>query len=53
MQSGIGLALVLSAMSAPAWAVPHIPEIDSGSIGSALMLLFAGAMLLRGRSRRS
>ncbi len=52
-RSGIGLALVLSALSAPAWAVPHVPEIDPGSMGSALTLLFAGAMVLSRRFRKS
>jgi hypothetical protein len=53
-RSGIGLALMLTALSTPAWAVPHLtPEIDPGSMGSALTLLFGGAMLLRRRFRKS
>ncbi len=34
--------------------LPHaVPEIDPGSIGSALTVLICGALMLTGRSRKS
>src|SRR4051794_14192714 len=52
VRDGVGLALVLSAVGATAFARgPSLaaPEIDPGSIGSALTLLTGGVMLLTGR----
>ncbi len=48
----LGLALVLMAIAGSAQAGSNppalsTPEIDPGSIGSALTLLFGGAILLR------
>jgi hypothetical protein len=54
-RAGLGWALVLAALAGSAQAhVPIIstPEIDPGSMGSALTLLIGGAFLLTGRSRR-
>ena len=55
---GVGLALVLTALAGPAQAgtgpplsVP-VPEIDPGSMASALTLLMGGAFLVTGRSRK-
>jgi len=51
----VGLALVLSALAGAVRAgalPPPTPEIDPGSMASALTLLIGGAMVLTGRSRR-
>lgn len=51
-----GLLLVLSALASTALAFPGsfgVPEIDPGSMSSALALLFGGLMLFAsGRSRK-
>jgi hypothetical protein len=55
-RTGMGLALVVMAIAGSAQAgggLPSIPEIDPGSMGSAMTLLFAGAMLLRRRHGKS
>jgi hypothetical protein len=50
----LGMALVLSALAASAQAgPPGVPEIDPGSMGSALTLVIGGAMMLTGRARKS
>ena len=49
----LGFGMILAGLSTSAWAVPSIPEIDPGSMGSALTLLFAGTMLLSRRFRKS
>jgi len=49
---GFGFALVLSAMSAPAWAV-FTPEMDPGLATSAVALLSGGLLMIAGRSRRN
>lgn len=55
----LGLAMMLSAVAAPAQAggglptPPGAPEIDPGSMGSALTLLIGGMLLLTGKSRKS
>jgi hypothetical protein len=50
----LGFALVLSAMATVAHATPApAPEVDPGSIGSALSLLAGGAFLLSAKSRKS
>ncbi len=53
---GVGLALVLSALAGSAHAgappPPTVPEIDPGTLGSALTLLMGGAFLITGRSRK-
>ena len=56
VRMGLGLALVVMAMApvAQAGGAPgpiSVPEIDPGSMGSALSLLIGGAFLLAGRSR--
>lgn len=48
----LGLALVMSALASSAHAAP-VPEIDPGSMGSALTLLIGGAMMLTSRVRKS
>jgi hypothetical protein len=54
--TGLGLALVGAALVGSAHAkgpITATPEIDPGSMGSALTLLIGGAFLLTGRSRKS
>ncbi len=55
-RAGVGLALVLSALAGSVQAtgggLAAVPEIDPGSMGSALALLMGGAFLLTGRSRK-
>ncbi len=46
----VGFALVLSAFSAPAFAVP-VPEMDPGLATGALALLSSGLLLIAGRRR--
>jgi hypothetical protein len=48
---GVGFALVLSAISASAWA-DIVPEMDPGLATSAMALLSAGLLMIAGRSRR-
>ena len=51
----LGLALVLAACASPLYAsgpLPGVPEIDPGSLASALSLLTGGALLLADRCRR-
>jgi hypothetical protein len=50
--AGIGFGMVLAAFSTPAWAKPITPEIDPGSMASALTLLTGGVLMLTGRKRR-
>lgn len=46
--------VALAAMASPAFARDHtVPEIDPGSISSALALLFGGLLMLSGRRRSS
>jgi hypothetical protein len=51
----VGLGVVLAALSSTAWAglsgVP-VPEIDAGSLLTALTLLSGGILVLTNRSRR-
>ena len=47
-----GLALVLAALATPTFAIDTVPEIDPGSLGSALTLLTGGALILAARLRR-
>ena len=53
---GVGFALVLTALAGVVHAVPPeavvTPEIDPGSMASALTLLMGGAFLVTGRSRK-
>ncbi len=54
-RTGVGLALVLSALAGEVRAgglPPPTPEIDPGSMASALTLLIGGAMVLTGRSSK-
>jgi hypothetical protein len=55
-RAGLGFALVLTVLVGPALAGgggPSVaPEIDPGSMGSALTLLIGGAFLLNARSRK-
>jgi hypothetical protein len=50
-----GAMLVVAACAGPAWAqaseVPAAPEIDPGSIASALTLAIGGALMLTDRWR--
>ncbi len=48
--SGFGFALVLSALSAPALAMPT-PEMDPGLATSAMALLSGGLLIAAGRER--
>ena len=56
--TALGLALVLTAVVGAAYAgggpppAPGVPEIDPGSMGSALTLLIGGAFLLTGKARK-
>jgi hypothetical protein len=57
-RTGLGLLLILTALASAVNAgggppPPVAPEIDPGSIGSALTLLMGGAFLLTGRSRKA
>ncbi len=53
IERGLGFALLLTAISAPAWAFPvSAPEMDPGLATSALALLSGGLLLISGRSRR-
>jgi hypothetical protein len=47
----LGFGMIMAAFSAPAWAV-HVPEIDPGSMASALTLLTGGWLMLAERRRR-
>ncbi len=52
---GVGMALVLTALAGVVHAgglPPPVPEIDPGSMASAMTLLTGGAILLTGRSRK-
>jgi hypothetical protein len=48
-----GLGLVLAAFSGTARAIDIAPEIDPGSMTSALALLTGGMLMLTGRRRRA
>jgi hypothetical protein len=53
VSTGIGFALLLSALSAPAWANPvRAPEMDPGLATSAMALISGGLLLITGRARR-
>jgi hypothetical protein len=48
----LGAGLVAAAFSASAWAGPQFsPEIDPGSMASAVTLLTGGVLMLTGRRR--
>ena len=47
-----GLLLAWTACASTAYATPMIPEIDPGSMSSALTLLMGGLLVLAGRHRR-
>jgi hypothetical protein len=49
---GVGLVLVLSAFSAPAFA-ERTPEMDPSLATGAMALLSCGLLLISGRRRRS
>lgn len=49
----LGLALMVSAFAAPASAALDAPEVDPGSLASALTLLAGGIVTLTGRIRRA
>jgi hypothetical protein len=49
---GFGFALILSALSSSAWAVPTTPEMDPGLVTSGLALLGGGLAIIAGRTRR-
>lgn len=55
VSAACAVALLLAALAAPAMAVlppPPTPEIDPGSLASAVALVVGGVMLVRGRIRR-
>ena len=52
---GLGLALVLAATAGTTFAdhcAPHTPEIDAGSLATAVGLVTGGVLLLTDRLRR-
>lgn len=51
-RKAVGLALVVAAFSGSAHAAIGVPEIDPGSMVSALTLLTGGVLILTGRVRR-
>ena len=51
--SVLGLALIVSAVAAPAHAGFDVPEVDPGSLAGAVTLLVGGVMTLTGRVRRA
>lgn len=51
LRKGLGLALVLAGMSSSAWAVDIAPELDPGSMMSAIALISGGLMVLTGKRR--
>jgi hypothetical protein len=51
-RTGIGFGMILTAFSAPAWAFPHTPAIDPGSMVRALTLLAGGVLMLTEHRRR-
>jgi hypothetical protein len=50
--SGVGFLMVFAAFESRAFAVDIAPEIDPGSMTSALALLTGGVLLLTDRLRR-
>jgi hypothetical protein len=53
--AGLAYGMVLAALSTAAWArieTTSAPEIDPGSMASALTLLTGGMLMLTGRKRR-
>ncbi len=52
-RAALGFALVFGVLVSPALATPpfQTPEIDPGSLGSAVTLLIGGMMILTGRRR--
>jgi hypothetical protein len=51
-QRGLGLSLVLAALSGAAVASARVPEIDPGSMAGALTLLSSGFLLLTAKRRK-
>jgi hypothetical protein len=49
---GSALALIVAGMSQPAMAFAFTPEIDAGSMTSALFVLSGGILMLTDRLRR-
>ncbi|MGC8639404.1 MAG: hypothetical protein ACP5XB_05945 [Isosphaeraceae bacterium] len=49
----LGLILILAGMTSFARADEQVPEIDPGSMASALTLLCGGVLILTGRRKRS
>jgi hypothetical protein len=47
----VGMAFLLAAVSGMALATPPVPEIDPGSVGSALALLTGALLVIRGRRK--
>lgn len=51
--TGLALGMIVAALSTPAWArISTAPEIDPGSMASALTLVSGGVLVLTGRNRR-
>lgn len=51
MRKVIGFCLVLAGLSSTALAVPRIPEIDPGSMVSAMTVLSCGLLVFADRRR--
>ena len=47
-----GSVCLLAGLSAQAWANEPVPEMDPGSMASALLLLSGGLLILTGRRNR-
>jgi hypothetical protein len=52
MTLSIGFGMVFAALCAPAMARDSVPEIDAGSMASALTLLTGGLLILTARRGR-
>jgi hypothetical protein len=49
---GLALTLLVAGMSQPAMAFSRTPEIDAGSMTSALLVLSGGILMMTDRLRR-
>ncbi len=52
LATAAGFLCVLASLSSQAWAFEPVPEIDPGSMTSAMMLLTGGLLILTGRRGR-
>jgi len=53
ISKALGFALVVAALSAPAFANRDFPEMDSGMAMSAMALLSGGLLMIAGRRRHA